>query len=591
MTHTDPIQAERARKRKAEEAPVVQRKLAVGSADDPLEREADRVASDVLRRLASQSNGPARGNDDAEQRVRRSSNDTSTENTPADRVRRRANGTAEVGLDGGDVSSEVNSRIQRARGSGSAMDDSTRGSMETAFGADFGGVRIHTGSESTQLNRSMGAKAFTVGNDVFFSGSSYDPKSKSGQHLLAHELTHTVQQGAAKADESAQRAPAATISQDTEGPVRRFALGPQLDLGGITHIRALGIQGQQTYIASDGTDEVVIKKANIPMNLTQLATIVHESISPGSIIDSQAIDSANNSKLKKKIGDPAVATGSSWTNAANALEAKHKRQGESPDDAARRFHAEMIDGGTLLTVQKVVQGGQNAKELAGDHQKGAAAWEASQLRHLLNDISYMRQMGNMIATDAFMGNEDRVSHTGANLGNWMTSGNQIKRIDNLDVNGVANFSDNNGAGILSPFPDLLKEFAGDRPKYLETCLKAVVKEASYEGDPGIKTWFENECTVTHKKMMLDDMEIGAAMAIRMIDATYGSGKMSDAGRATKDAIKGLDLDDGQVDFWEVLKARAAYMENPRKGDKLAATLRKRHTAAQKKRKRKSKKKK
>lgn len=172
---------------------TVQRQLSVGSAGDPLETEADRVAGEVLDRLAAQSSDPVA------QRVQRGMSTLSAQVAPARRVRRRIGAPpAEVGHEGGDLSHDVSRRIQRARSHGSTMADSVRGPMESAFGADFGGVRIHTGSEATELNRSISAKAFTVGNDIFFSGNSYQPGTRSGQELLAHELTHTVQQGGAQ---------------------------------------------------------------------------------------------------------------------------------------------------------------------------------------------------------------------------------------------------------------------------------------------------------------------------------------------------------------------------------------------------------
>jgi hypothetical protein len=69
--------------------------------------------------------------------------------------------------------------------------------MEGAFGADFSGVRVHTDSKSDSLNRSVQAKAFTTGSDIFFRSGTYQPASSGGQELLAHELTHVVQQGGA----------------------------------------------------------------------------------------------------------------------------------------------------------------------------------------------------------------------------------------------------------------------------------------------------------------------------------------------------------------------------------------------------------
>jgi hypothetical protein len=98
---------------------------------------------------------------------------------------------------GGDVGGDIESSIESARGSGQSIDGGLRGKLEGAFGADFSGVRVHTDSQSDALNKSIQAKAFTTGSDIFFSKGAYDPGSQSGQELLGHELTHVVQQGAA----------------------------------------------------------------------------------------------------------------------------------------------------------------------------------------------------------------------------------------------------------------------------------------------------------------------------------------------------------------------------------------------------------
>jgi hypothetical protein len=100
------------------------------------------------------------------------------------------------GPEGGAVEQSVEKQIQTARGGGKPLDDNVRGSMEKGFGADFSGVRVHMGGQADALNRLLNAKAFTVGNDVFFGQGQYNPGSSGGQELLAHELAHTVQQGA-----------------------------------------------------------------------------------------------------------------------------------------------------------------------------------------------------------------------------------------------------------------------------------------------------------------------------------------------------------------------------------------------------------
>ena len=96
---------------------------------------------------------------------------------------------------GGEASTDLESSIQSARGSGQSLDANLQRSMGQAMGADFSGVKVHTDSQSDQLNKSIQAKAFTTGQDVFFRQGAYEPSSRGGQELIAHELTHVVQQG------------------------------------------------------------------------------------------------------------------------------------------------------------------------------------------------------------------------------------------------------------------------------------------------------------------------------------------------------------------------------------------------------------
>ena len=101
-----------------------------------------------------------------------------------------------VGVEGGALSSSLEQKIQSARGGGRPLAAPVRGSMEQAFGSDFSSVRVHTSGQSDRLNRSIQARAFTTGQDIFFRSGEYNPVSTAGQKLLAHELTHTVQQSA-----------------------------------------------------------------------------------------------------------------------------------------------------------------------------------------------------------------------------------------------------------------------------------------------------------------------------------------------------------------------------------------------------------
>jgi hypothetical protein len=100
-----------------------------------------------------------------------------------------------VGPQGGPVPPEVEAAIRRARGGGQPLEGALREQMSASLGHDFSRVRVHTGPEADDLNQQLQAKAFTTGPDIFFRQGAYDPSSGGGRELIAHELSHVVQQG------------------------------------------------------------------------------------------------------------------------------------------------------------------------------------------------------------------------------------------------------------------------------------------------------------------------------------------------------------------------------------------------------------
>jgi Domain of unknown function (DUF4157) len=169
------------------EMPCVQAKLSLGGAGDAYEQEADRVAAQVVQSIGSPGAG-------AGPRERA---------TPA--VMAKSSGGGGGDSDGGGLSAHVERGIQGARGGGAAMATEVRDQMERAFGYDFSAVRIHTDGNADAQARAIGARAFAVGSDLFFRASEYQPHSATGLELLAHELTHVVQQ-AGGAGATVQRA-------------------------------------------------------------------------------------------------------------------------------------------------------------------------------------------------------------------------------------------------------------------------------------------------------------------------------------------------------------------------------------------------
>ncbi len=92
--------------------------------------------------------------------------------------------------------SDFNSQLNRSKGNGTPLDDQTRSDMEGQFGVDFSHIKVHNDSNAIQMNQSIHSRAFTNEGDIYFNKNEYNPATNEGKHLIAHELTHTIQQGA-----------------------------------------------------------------------------------------------------------------------------------------------------------------------------------------------------------------------------------------------------------------------------------------------------------------------------------------------------------------------------------------------------------
>lgn len=117
-----------------------------------------------------------------------------TVNSPGDRYEQEADAMADQVMLMPEESPIRTNKIQSSSGSGNSLDSRTNSLMSGHFGFDFSNVKIHSDSESAGMNREINSKAFTVGSDIYFNSGKYDPGTKTGKQLLAHELTHVVQQ-------------------------------------------------------------------------------------------------------------------------------------------------------------------------------------------------------------------------------------------------------------------------------------------------------------------------------------------------------------------------------------------------------------
>ncbi len=186
-----------------------QRAAAVSSPHDPAELEAHAMARQVVRMPdapVSALGAPAHA----------------THATPGGPIQRAATAAAPAA-----APSSV--ALPSGVGAGAPLPSGVRSFMEPRFGAGFGNVRVHTGEHAAQMSQQLGAHAFTVGEHVFFGRDQFRPDTGSGRELIAHELTHTVQQGAAVQRSADPNASPLTVSERSAPQVQRLGLSDALD--------------------------------------------------------------------------------------------------------------------------------------------------------------------------------------------------------------------------------------------------------------------------------------------------------------------------------------------------------------------------
>ena len=196
---------------------LIQTKLTVGGAGDRYEQEADRVAEQVVSgpvESASQQPGVQRQEEEEEVQtkplaatitplVQRQEDEEEIQTKPLlqrqedeEEIQTKPLLQRQTAADGSfEAGPSIEKQLAAHRGGGSPLPDQVRGDMESRFGTSFGSVRVHTDAAAVQMNRDLSAQAFTHGPDIYIRPDQYNPSAEAGKKLLAHELTHVVQQG------------------------------------------------------------------------------------------------------------------------------------------------------------------------------------------------------------------------------------------------------------------------------------------------------------------------------------------------------------------------------------------------------------
>lgn len=223
----------------------LQRKALISRAQDPAEREADATARNVMSMAAPSISAQAQG------------------------VQRKANDSAAVSP----------TPVVDASG-GTPLSPKIRAFFEPRFKANFSGVRIHADGQAAQLAKALNAKAFTTANHIYFATGQFQPETEDGLELLAHELTHTIQQGAVVQRKEAEVA----IKQPPSTSVQKFGVSDLLDFFAD---KANAIPGYRMFTIILGVNP--INMSSVDRSAANILRALVEFI-PGGFIITQALD-------------------------------------------------------------------------------------------------------------------------------------------------------------------------------------------------------------------------------------------------------------------------------------------------------------
>jgi Domain of unknown function (DUF4157)/Actin-fragmin kinase, catalytic len=377
----------------------VQPKLTIGAVGDRYEQEADQVAAQVVQRL----NAPKLERSPS---VQREALPEEEELQMKPILQREAvieeeelqmKPTQEA-IGRGDAPPDLESAINSARGNGQSMGADLQAKMGEAIGADFSSVKIHTDSQSDQMNRSIQAKAFTTGQDIFFRQGAYDPGSSSGQELIAHELTHVVQQSGNLVSRSIDHSavgstsssieelsphplepPQPGISQQAPIQISRLAYNDSpTTWNPVDQVKRSGEGAQGVYFVNKGSKMVVVKPSSKDTGNVEFA----------------------NKFLKEGMGfeTPEMLTYSKNSSEGQAITnlLKNPPNGEIVKGLSGQVE-EQIEGANYYSVMSSVEG--RAIQTLSD-------LEAAEF---IQNASALQDVGRLMASDAFLGNVDRLA--------------------------------------------------------------------------------------------------------------------------------------------------------------------------------------
>ena len=317
----------------------------------------------------------------------------------------------------------IENSLNSSKGSGHPLPEDTRQKMESSMGADFSEVRIHNDSNAASLSKDLNAQAFTHGNDIYFNSGKYDTSSAGGQHLLAHELTHTIQQGASSHVSDSAR------SSDSNNVVTTKLISPEKSIH-----RSISDLSADVSVAEGEAGEVVANEKDLNGNRygSQQLTDYRKTTPGPANIDlikpngKNIQPKAENDTIKAKPG--IAATGEKDQN--EELQRKEEKEEEkiSPDNEEMKYSAsgnsnpgQQPEKEPLTTVQSKSEPGiqrlfgwvSDIVEWAGDKLEEGKKWVLGKVKNLIMNVKGYKALRVVLGSDPITG--ERVEQTGLNF--------------------------------------------------------------------------------------------------------------------------------------------------------------------------------
>ena len=203
--------------------PFFQPKLTINQPGDKYEQEADAMAEKVVSQSLTPHQSPIANHLSPTTSLSRKCAECEKEGQlqrmemPEEEL--QAKSLMRTTQNGATATPKLASQLNRTKGGGSSLPKGTLSSMNQAFGTDFSNVRIHTDRQAREMSEGVQAKAFTHGSDIYFNEGQYNPDSTEGKRLLAHELTHTIQQKGASFNQRISRQSVEGLAMPTAAAV------------------------------------------------------------------------------------------------------------------------------------------------------------------------------------------------------------------------------------------------------------------------------------------------------------------------------------------------------------------------------------